>query len=62
MRELYLSKLESSLWVLYDLRCPEACQHLHELRATWQERGDIESWKDHFVLLIRPGIALWEAA
>jgi hypothetical protein len=62
MRELYLSKPES-IWVLYDLRCPEACQHLHEQRATWQERGDIEVLdENHFVLLIRPGITLWEAA
>jgi hypothetical protein len=63
MQELYLNKPESSLWVLYDLRCPEACFHLHEQRATWQEGSDIEALdEDHLVLLIRPGIALWEAA
>jgi hypothetical protein len=49
--------------VLFDLRDPEACKSLHKQRAVWQERSDIEALdEDHFVLIIRPGAAVREAA
>ena len=49
--------------VLFDLRDLEACNSLHKRRAAWQNRSDIEALdEDHFVLLVRPGVSLWEAA
>jgi hypothetical protein len=51
------------IWVLYDLRCPEACQQLHEQRVTWQELSDLAALgPDHMILIIWPGVALLEAA
>jgi hypothetical protein len=62
MRELYLSKPQT-IWVLYDLRYPEAYQRLQEQRAAWQEHSKIEALdEDHFVLLIKAGATLRGAA
>ena len=52
-----------ALWVLYDLRDRDACKHLHEQRALWQEQSDLAAvGPDHMVLIIRPGVAVREAA
>jgi hypothetical protein len=62
MQELYPSK-SKSIWVLYDLRDPQACWHLHQQRATWQELSDLAAvGPDHIILIIWPGAALQEAA
>jgi hypothetical protein len=50
------SNHDKGIWVLYDLRCPEACQHLHEQRATWQELSDLAALgPDHMILMLSPG-------
>jgi hypothetical protein len=55
MHELYPSKPES-IWVLYDLRGPEACSHLHEQRGLWQELSDLAALgPDHMILMLFPG-------
>jgi hypothetical protein len=44
------------IWVLYDLRCPEARHYLREQRATWQELSDLATLgPDHMVLMLSPG-------
>ena len=62
MQQVYPNESES-IWVLYDLRDPEACEHLHEQRGLWQELSDLAALgPDHMVLTIRPGAAVQEAA
>jgi hypothetical protein len=62
MQELYPDHARA-IWMLYDLRDPEACEHLHEQRATWQELSDLAALgPDHMILIIWPGAALREAA
>ncbi len=49
--------------VLFDLRIPGVAERLHRERAAWQERGDIEALdQNHFVLIVRPGTPVREAA
>lgn len=52
-----------SIWILFDLRDPAACEHLHKQRALWREESDLAALgPDHIVLIIRPGTAVREAA
>lgn len=54
-RQVYPNRAKG-IWVLYDLRCPEACQHLHQQRATWQELSDLAAFgPDHMILILSPG-------
>jgi hypothetical protein len=58
LNELYLNNAKA-IRVLYDLRDPDACKHLHEQRAIWQERSDIKVLdEDHFVLVVWPGVLI----
>jgi hypothetical protein len=62
MQELYPTE-SVSIWVLYDLRDPEVCKHLHEQRATWQGLSDLAALgPDHMVLIIRSSVVAREAA
>jgi hypothetical protein len=55
MSQLYAPNAEC-IWVLYDLRNPEACEHLHEQRAAWQELSDLAALgPDHMILILFPG-------
>jgi hypothetical protein len=55
MQELYPT-MPKSIWVLYDLRDPEQCQHLHEQRDLWQELSDLAALgPDHMVLILSSG-------
>jgi hypothetical protein len=54
MQELYATA-HKSIWVLYDLRDPKACRHLHEQRWAWQERSDLVAvGPDHMILVLSP--------
>jgi hypothetical protein len=47
---------DRAIWVLYDLRDPKQCQHLHEQRASWQELSDLAALgSNHMILLLSPG-------
>ncbi len=62
MEKVY-SKVPRSIWVLYDLRDPEQCKHLHDQRGVWQELSDLAPLgPDYMVLIIGPDAALQEAA
>lgn len=57
------SNRAKAIWVLYDLRDPKACQHLHEQRAVWQELSNLAALgPDHMILIIWLGSTLLEAA
>ena len=46
-----------TIWVLYDLRDHDQCQHLHEQRAVWRELSHLEALgPNHMILIIWPGI------
>ena len=48
---------------IFDVSIPEGAERLHCERAAWQERSDIEALdKDHFVLIVRLGVSVREAA
>jgi hypothetical protein len=50
--ELYPTTLEC-IWVLYDLRDPQTCEHLQKQRATWRELSDLAALgPDHKVLML----------
>ena len=60
-RQVYPNNAKA-IWMVYDLRYPEACQLLHEQRAAWQEHSDIEALdEDHFVLVIQLGAVVGKA-
>jgi hypothetical protein len=62
-RPLYSANSSQCIAVLFDVSDPEEAEALHLARAVWQGDSDIEALDgDHFVLLIRPGAALREAA
>ena len=48
--------MPKSIWVLYDLRSLEACNHLHEQRGFWQEESELAALgPDHMILIPSPG-------
>ncbi len=54
-RPLYASDSEC-IALLFDLRCPEACEQVHRLRAAWQADSDLEALSpDHMVVYLFPG-------
>jgi hypothetical protein len=60
MHHLYPTKAES-IWVLFDVRDRQACEHLHKQRAVWQELSDLAALgPDHMILMLFPGGAAGE--
>ncbi len=54
---------ETEVWVLCDLREPDAVRFIHSMRAAYQEHSDLAGFgPDHLILLIFPGGALEAAA
>ena len=53
-----ISKSTKYTLVVFDIRIPGVAERLHRERAAWQRQGDIEALdQDHYVLIIRPGVA-----
>jgi hypothetical protein len=47
---------QQEIWVVFDLRYPDATERLHRERAAFQGDGDMEVLdQGHFVLIVRPG-------
>jgi hypothetical protein len=54
---------ETEVRILFDLRISGTAERMHRERAVWQEQSDIEALDmDHFILIIRPSVAVREAA
>ncbi len=48
---------------IFNVRLPGIAGRLHRERAAWQECGDIEALdSNHYVLIVRPGLATRLAA
>jgi hypothetical protein len=47
------------LFILYDLHCPGATEHLYTMRDGWGDLAHVEYWDAQYAMLvIRPGGAL----
>jgi hypothetical protein len=56
--EGFYSVHDTEVWILFDVRIPNAAKQLHRERWAWHKNADIKSVdEDHFVLIIRPGAA-----
>jgi hypothetical protein len=60
--EKYHESAKTGILVLFDLRIPGVAERFERERAAWGKANDLEMLdKDHPVLLVRPGAALWRA-
>jgi hypothetical protein len=54
---------ETEVRMLFDLRIAGSVDLINRERAVWQEQSDIEALDmDHFILIIRPSVAVRRAA
>lgn len=60
-REKSYRSAEASTLAVFDVRVPGIAERLHRERAAWAEYADIEALdQNHYVLIVRPGVALVE--